>query len=56
MTSRLLIANQFRSAGNWPRGAAMALLLLCVFAASYALFVAFLRACKLSQDAVITTP
>lgn len=48
VTSGLLIANQFRSAGNWPLGAAMAFLLLCVFATSYVLFVVILRACRLS--------
>jgi spermidine/putrescine transport system permease protein len=48
MTTGLMIANQFRSVGNWPLGAAMAYLLLIVFMLVYALLLAFLRVTNLA--------
>lgn len=48
MTTGLLISNQFRSAGNWPLGAAMAFLLLVTFLAVYALLVILLRMVNLA--------
>lgn len=48
VTSGLLIANQFRSAGNWPMGAAMALVLALVFLVTYVLFVRLLSILRLA--------
>ncbi|OPA86046.1 ABC transporter permease [Pseudomonas fluorescens] len=48
MTTGLVIANQFRSVGNWPLGAAMAYLLLIVFMLVYALLLAVLRVANLA--------
>lgn len=48
MTTGLLIANQFRTVGNWPLGAAMAYLLLMVFMLVYAALLLFLRAVNLA--------
>ncbi|WP_166361569.1 ABC transporter permease [Pseudomonas akapageensis] len=48
MTTGLLIANQFRSVGNWPLGAAMAYLLLAVFMLVYATLLGVLRAANLA--------
>jgi len=48
MTTGLLIANQFRTVGNWPLGAAMAYLLLMVFMLVYAALLLFLRAANLA--------
>ncbi len=48
MTTGLVIANQFRSVGNWPLGAAMAYLLLIVFMLVYALLLGVLRAANLA--------
>ncbi|WP_435609779.1 ABC transporter permease [Pseudomonas knackmussii] len=48
MTTGLLIANQFRSVGNWPLGAAMAYILLLVFMLVYAALLGLLRAANLA--------
>lgn len=48
MTTGLLIANQFRTVGNWPLGAAMAYILLVVFMIVYAALVLFLRSVNLA--------
>ncbi|MHA6195388.1 ABC transporter permease [Pseudomonas wadenswilerensis] len=48
MTTGLLIANQFRTVGNWPLGAAMAYLLLMVFMLVYAALLLFLRTVNLA--------
>ncbi|MBF8774070.1 ABC transporter permease [Pseudomonas fulva] len=48
MTTGLLIANQFRTVGNWPLGAAMAYILLVVFMMVYAALVLFLRSINLA--------
>jgi spermidine/putrescine transport system permease protein len=48
MTTGLLIANQFRTTGNWPLGAAMAFLLLLVFMAVYAALLISLRVMNLA--------
>ena len=47
ITSGLLIANQFRSAGNWPLGAAMAFVLMLTFMATYIIFILLLRFARL---------
>lgn len=48
VTTGLLIANQFRSAGNWPLGSAMAFILLASFVLVWAALVFTLWACRLS--------
>lgn len=48
ITNGLLIANQFRSAGNWPLGAAMAFITLALFVAVYLVFTQLMKACRLS--------
>ncbi|USJ27982.1 ABC transporter permease [Ensifer adhaerens] len=48
VTSGLLIANQFRSAGNWPLGSAMAFTLLATFVAVYVVFTLTLKVLKLA--------
>ncbi|MDT6942537.1 ABC transporter permease [Brucella pseudogrignonensis] len=48
VTSGLLIANQFRSAGNWPLGSAMAFVLMGAFIIVYILFTFTLRILKLA--------
>lgn len=48
MTTGLLIANQFRTVGNWPLGAAMAYILLMVFMLVYAALLLFLRSVNLA--------
>ncbi|MFC5386184.1 ABC transporter permease [Aquamicrobium segne] len=48
VTSGLLIANQFRSAGNWPLGSSMAFVLLAAFACVYIIFTLTLRILKLA--------
>lgn len=48
MTTGLLIANQFRTVGNWPLGAAMAYLLLMVFMLVYAALLVFMRSMNLA--------
>ena len=48
VTSGLLIANQFRSAGNWPLGSAMAFTLLAGFVGVYVIFTLTLRILKLA--------
>lgn len=48
VTSGLLIANQFRSAGNWPLGSAMAFVLLGTFVIVYVVFVQLLKFAKLA--------
>lgn len=48
VTSGLLIANQFRSAGNWPLGSAMAFVLLATFVVVYIVFTLTLKALKLA--------
>lgn len=48
MTTGLLIANQFRTVGNWPLGAAMAYILLMVFMMVYAALILFLRSVNLA--------
>lgn len=48
VTNGLLIANQFRSAGNWPLGAAMAFITLALFIGVYVAFTQLLRLCRLS--------
>ncbi|MFH6565612.1 ABC transporter permease [Pseudomonas kulmbachensis] len=48
MTAGLLIANQFRTTGNWPLGAAMAFVLLLVFMAVYVALLISLRLLKLA--------
>mgnify|MGYP002759767202 CR=1 FL=1 len=48
MTTGLLIANQFRTVGNWPLGAAMAYLLLMVFMLVYAALLLMLRSMNLA--------
>jgi spermidine/putrescine transport system permease protein len=47
-TTGLLISNQFRSAGNWPLGSAMAFLLLVSFLAVYAILTITLRIARLA--------
>jgi spermidine/putrescine transport system permease protein len=48
MTTGLVIANQFRSVGNWPLGAAMAYILLVVFMLVYAVLLGTLRVARLA--------
>ncbi len=48
VTNGLLIANQFRSAGNWPLGAAMAFVTLALFVGVYLAFTLLLKLCRLS--------
>ncbi|RUM20493.1 ABC transporter permease [Rhizobium vallis] len=48
VTSGLLIANQFRSAGNWPLGSAMAFVLLATFVVVYVVFTQALKFAKLA--------
>lgn len=48
VTSGLLIANQFRSAGNWPLGAAMAFILMALFIVTYVVFTQFLKLLNLA--------
>lgn len=48
VTNGLLIANQFRSAGNWPLGAAMAFITLGLFTAIYLAFVQLMRLLRLA--------
>ncbi|WP_374115040.1 ABC transporter permease [Ancylobacter mangrovi] len=48
MTTGILIANQFRSSGNWPFGAAMAFLLLAAFLLVYFVFVRLLHLLRLA--------
>ncbi|CAO3311354.1 MULTISPECIES: ABC transporter permease [Pseudomonas] len=48
VTNGLLIANQFRSAGNWPLGAAMAFITLGLFVAIYLAFTLLLRWLRLA--------
>ncbi|MDO7897524.1 ABC transporter permease [Pseudomonas citrulli] len=48
MTTGLLIANQFRTVGNWPLGAAMAYLLLMAFMLVYAALLVFMRSVNLA--------
>ncbi|MCK0206741.1 ABC transporter permease [Starkeya koreensis] len=48
MTTGILIANQFRTAGNWPFGAAMAFLLLAAFLVVYLGFVRLLDLLRLA--------
>lgn len=48
VTSGLLIANQFRSAGNWPLGSAMAFTLLATFIGVYIVFTLTLKVLKLA--------
>ena len=48
VTTGLLISNQFRSAGNWPLGSAMAFILMVCFALVYLTLILSLRACRLS--------
>ncbi|KQV27126.1 ABC transporter permease [Rhizobium sp. Root1203] len=48
VTSGLLIANQFRSAGNWPLGSAMAFVLLATFVVVYVVFVQLLKFANLA--------
>ena len=48
VTSGLLIANQFRSAGNWPLGSAMAFTLLATFVGVYIVFTLTLKLLKLA--------
>ncbi|MDG9889978.1 MULTISPECIES: ABC transporter permease [Pseudomonas] len=48
VTNGLLIANQFRSAGNWPLGAAMAFITLVLFVGIYLAFTQMLRALRLA--------
>lgn len=48
VTSGLLIANQFRSAGNWPLGSAMAFTLLATFIGVYIVFTMTLKILKLA--------
>jgi spermidine/putrescine transport system permease protein len=48
ITSGLLIANQFRSAGNWPLGSAMAFILMITFALAYCLLVLTMKALRLA--------
>lgn len=48
MTTGLLIANQFRTVGNWPLGAAMAYILLLVFMMVYGALLLFLRTVNLA--------
>ncbi|MNP81234.1 hypothetical protein D3C76_1795390 [compost metagenome] len=43
-----MIANQFRSAGNWPLGAAMAFITLALFIGIYVVFTQLLRALRLA--------
>ncbi|QEY64270.1 ABC transporter permease [Metapseudomonas lalkuanensis] len=48
VTSGLLIANQFRSAGNWPLGAAMAFITLFLFGGVYLIFTQMLSVLRLA--------
>ena len=48
VTSGLLIANQFRSAGNWPLGSAMAFVMMGTFIIVYVAFLLFLRLLRLA--------
>lgn len=48
MTTGILIANQFRTAGNWPFGAAMAFILLATFLMTYFMFVRLLDVLRLA--------
>lgn len=48
VTSGLLIANQFRSAGNWPMGAAMALILAVMFMVTYIIVLKLLSLLRLA--------
>jgi spermidine/putrescine transport system permease protein len=48
ITSGLLIANQFRSAGNWPLGAAMAVILMTLFVGVYVALRLALRVANLA--------
>lgn len=48
VTSGLLIANQFRSAGNWPLGSAMAFVMMGTFVAVYFAFTFLLRVLNLA--------
>ena len=48
VTSGLLIANQFRSSGNWPLGSAMAFAMMATFIVVYILFVLILRLARLA--------
>jgi spermidine/putrescine transport system permease protein len=43
-----LIANQFRSAGNWPMGAAMALILAVMFLVTYIIVLKLLSLLRLA--------
>ena len=48
VTSGLLIANQFRSAGNWPLGSAMAFVMMSTFVGVYVALTLLLRLLKLA--------
>ena len=48
VTSGLLIANQFRSSGNWPLGSAMAFVMMATFIIVYVAFVLLLRVARLA--------
>lgn len=48
VTTGLMIANQFRSSGNWPLGAAMAFILMASFALVYLALIFSLWAARLS--------
>jgi len=48
ITSGLLIANQFRSAGNWPLGAAMAFILMAMFVLVFILLVQLMKFAQLA--------
>lgn len=48
VTTGLLISNQFRSAGNWPLGSAMAFIMMASFALAYLALILTLRLCRLS--------
>ncbi|MDG4890112.1 MULTISPECIES: ABC transporter permease [unclassified Mesorhizobium] len=48
VTSGLLIADQFRSSGNWPLGSAMAFVMMATFFVVYILVVAILRFARLA--------
>lgn len=48
VTSGLLIANQFRSAGNWPLGSAMAFILMGTFVVVYICLTVLLRVLNLA--------
>ncbi|MQW87618.1 ABC transporter permease subunit [Sinorhizobium saheli] len=48
VTSGLLIANQFRSSGNWPLGSAMAFVMMATFIIVYIVFVQILRLARVA--------